>query len=105
MRDIVDHARPHGLVAMNESFASTNEREGADVAVPVIQALLDAAIRVVLVTHSHELAERLLRDDGHQAVFLRAQRLPDGSRTFKLAAGPPLATSFGADLYHKVFAK
>ncbi len=104
MRRIVEQARSGGLVAMNESFASTNEREGAEVAVPVIEAFLDAGLRVLLVTHSFELAGRLLAADGGRAVFLRAQRLADGSRTFRLAEGPPLSTSFGADLYREVFA-
>lgn len=103
MRQIIEQASPHALVAMNESFASTNDAEAADVAVPVIRALLDTGIRVVLVTHSYELAARLLRDEGQRAVSLRAQRLADGARTFTLAAAPPLTTSFAADLYRQIF--
>ncbi|EQD39430.1 hypothetical protein B1A_16855, partial [mine drainage metagenome] len=37
-------------------------------------------------------------------LFLRAERLPDGTRTFKVVPGGPLATSFGEDLYQKIFA-
>ena len=37
-------------------------------------------------------------------VFLRAERLPDGTRTFKLIVGEPLETSYGHDLYAEVFA-
>jgi len=35
--------------------------------------------------------------------FLRAERGADGRRTFKLAPGEPLTTSFGLDLYRDVF--
>jgi hypothetical protein len=37
------------------------------------------------------------------ALFLRAERREDGSRTFKLFEGKPLETSFGEDLYKKIF--
>jgi hypothetical protein len=38
------------------------------------------------------------------ALFLRAQRLHDGERTFRLTEGEPLATSFGEDIYRQIFA-
>jgi hypothetical protein len=34
---------------------------------------------------------------------LRAERQSDGSRTFKLIEGEPLETSYGEDLYKKIF--
>jgi hypothetical protein len=37
------------------------------------------------------------------AIFLRAERNADGTRTFKLIEGEPLETSYGEDLYRKVF--
>jgi DNA mismatch repair ATPase MutS len=105
MREIVEHAVPGSLVVLNESFAATNEREGAEVAVPIIHALLDAGLRVVLVTHSYELADQLRRHDAARAVFLRAQRLADGTRPFRLAVAAPQTTSYGQDLYDEVFAE
>ena len=36
-------------------------------------------------------------------LFLRAEREADGSRTFKLIEGEPLPTSFGEDLYNRIF--
>jgi len=104
MREIVEQAAPGVLVVMNESFAATNEREGAEVAVPVIHAMLDARLRVLIVTHSYELADQLHREDAARALFLRAERLPDGRRTFRLAVAPPQTTSYGLDLYQEVFA-
>jgi hypothetical protein len=37
------------------------------------------------------------------AVFLRAERQADGTRTFKLKVGKPLQTSYGEDLYRQIF--
>jgi len=37
------------------------------------------------------------------AIFLRAERQTDGERTFKIIEGEPLETSYGQDLYDKVF--
>jgi len=104
MREIVEQAATGALVVMNESFAATNEREGAEVAIPVIHALLDAGLRVLIVTHSYELADQLHRQDAARALFLRAERLPDGRRTFRLTAAAPQSTSYGLDLYQEVFA-
>jgi hypothetical protein len=36
-------------------------------------------------------------------LFLRAERRPDGHRTFRLLPGEPLPTSYGEDLYQEVF--
>ena len=37
------------------------------------------------------------------ALFLRAERMPDGRRTFKLCEREPLPTSYGRDSYRRVF--
>lgn len=105
MHQIIEQAALGATVVMNESFAATNEREGAEVAVPVIRAMLDSGIRVLLVTHSFELADRLGHEDARRAALLRAQRLPDGTRPFRLVEQPPLSTSYGQDLYREVFAE
>ena len=36
-------------------------------------------------------------------MFLRAERMADGRRTFRLTEGEPLPTSYGADLYERIF--
>ena len=38
------------------------------------------------------------------AIFLRAERRPDGTRPFKLIEAEPLQTSYGKDLYKEIFA-
>jgi len=103
MSAIADRIRPGGLLLCNESFASTNEREGSQIAREVIRALIEAGIRIVFVTHLYDLAESCYAGNASRALFLRAQRDPDGSRTFRLPEGQPLPTSYGEDLYRQVF--
>ncbi len=103
MREIANEIEPDSVVLLNESFASTNESEGAQIAEQIIDSLLDADVKVVIVTHLYELAERLYREKGDVALFLRAERLADGRRSFKLIEAGPLPTSFGADLYEQIF--
>jgi hypothetical protein len=103
MNDIVDHVKRHSMILFNESFAATNEREGSEIARQIITALLDAAVRVVCVTHLHELAHGFYERRGGKTMFLRAGRQADGTRTFKLVEGEPLPTSFGEDLYNSIF--
>ena len=65
--------------------------------------LHEAGIRVAYVTHLYDLAESCYAHNAGEAVFLRAQRRPDGQRTFRLPEGEPLPTSYGEDLYRQVF--
>jgi hypothetical protein len=103
MSAIADQISSGGLLLCNESFASTNEREGSEIARQVIRALTEAGIRIIFVTHLYDLAERYYAQHDPAALFLRAERQPDGHRTFRLPAGEPLPTSYGQDLYQKVF--
>ena len=103
MSSIVDSIGRDSMVLFNESFASTNEREGSEIARQVVRALLDAGIRVVYVTHLFDLAHSFFDQDTARGLFLRAERQSDGQRTFRLVEGEPLPTSFGEDVYHQVF--
>jgi hypothetical protein len=103
MSAIVDRLKPGCLMLMNESFASTNEREGSEIARQIVGALLSARVRVAYVTHMYDLAHGFYRDHLPNALFLRAQRLPNGDRTFRLTEGEPLSTSHGQDLYFRIF--
>ena len=62
-------------------------------------------IKVVYVTHLFELANGFYEDQMENAIYLRAERKADGKRTFKVIEGKPLQTSFGRDVYNKVFGK
>ncbi|MBA8792916.1 hypothetical protein FHX74_000510 [Friedmanniella endophytica] len=101
MKDIVDAVTPGGLVLMNESFASTNESEAAEIGAEVVQGLTRAGVGVVVVTHLYALADRL-QHSRDEPLFLRAERRGDGVRTYRLVEAEPLPTSFGADLYARL---
>jgi hypothetical protein len=100
---VVDHLRPNALVLFNESFAATNEREGSEIARQIVHALLDTHVKIFFVTHMYDFANGVHAAGRADTIFLRADRQPDGTRTFKLVEGEPLATSFGEDLYRKIF--
>ena len=103
MSVIVDQIRPGGLLLCNESFASTNEREGAQIADGIIRALLDRGVTVLFVTHLFDLAHRWHARQRDGAAFLRAERQADGGRTFRIIPGEPLPTSYGEDVYRRIF--
>ena len=103
MSAIVDSMTPGSVVLLNESFASTNEREGSEIARQIVRALLEKGIKVCYVTHLFDLAQGFCLAKMDTAVFLRAERLADGRRTFRLVAGEPLPTSYGEDLYRRIF--
>ncbi|HET9377094.1 MAG TPA: DNA mismatch repair protein MutS [Chthoniobacterales bacterium] len=103
MSEIVDNLRSDSLLLCNESFAATNEREGSEIARQIVTALLDKQIKVFFVTHLYELAHDLYKKKIESALFLRAERQLDGGRTFKLIEGEPLQTSYGEDLYNRIF--
>lgn len=103
MSDIVDHITAHSMVLFNETFAATNEREGSEIARQVVDALLEMRIQVFFVTHQYELAHGFYKKKMENAIFLQAERRRDGARSFKIMEGEPLPTSFGEDLYAKIF--
>lgn len=99
---IADRIGPRSVLLCNESFASTNEWEGSEIGREVIGALLQADVRVFLVTHLFELARGYHRQSSEDVLFLRAERRADGSRTFRVLPGEPLPTSYGKDLYERI---
>ena len=104
MSRIADRVGPGALLLCNESFASTNEREGSQIARQVVLAATESGVKVLFVTHLYDLAHGLYRGRGDTQLFLRAERRPDGQRTFRMVVGEPLPTSYGADSYRRVFA-
>lgn len=100
---LVEVLRPGALLLLNESFSATNEREGSEIARQVVTALSARGVRVAFVTHLHAFAHGLAEQGRRDAIFLRAERRPDGTRTFRIVEGRPLRTSFGEDVYREVF--
>ena len=103
MSQIASQITRHSILLCNESFASTNEREGSEIGRQIVRALLHRQIKVFYVTHMYDLAHGFHAQQPGNALFLRAGREPDGRRTFKLAEGEPLPTSYGKDSYQRIF--
>lgn len=103
MSILVENMTKNSMVLFNESFSATNEREGSEIARQIIRALLEAGVKVVFVTHQYDFAHSFYSKKMPNAIFLRAERQADGKRSFKIYTGKPLETSFGVDVYKKVF--
>ena len=103
MSEIAGQITANSILLCNESFASTNEREGSEIARQVVRAMLDKQIKVFFVTHMYDLAHSFYAQQLDTALFLRAERQPDGRRTFKLVEREPLPTSYGEDSYRRIF--
>lgn len=102
MSRVVKRVSTGGLLLCNESFASTNEQEGSEIALELVRAMTEAGVKVVYVTHLFELANRLWSEGRDRALFLRAPR-QSGTQPYKLVEGAPEPTAYGEDLYRRVF--
>jgi len=101
MDGIVKRVKPYALILQNESFASTNEQEGSEIATQILTAFKENNIETFYVTHMYNLAKAFL---GKQGIsYLVAEVDNEGKRTFKVEPGKPQPTSFGKDLFYKVF--
>ncbi|MCS7173649.1 MAG: hypothetical protein N0A24_09820 [Armatimonadetes bacterium] len=103
MSALVDQMQPGAVLLCNESFSATNEREGSEIAPQVIQALTEAGVRVYFVTHFYDLTRSFLDQRPKSVLFLRAERLADGRRTYRILPAEPLPTSHGEDVYRRIF--
>jgi len=103
MSRIVDALGERSLILFNESFAATNEREGSEIALQIVRALSERGVRIAFVTHLHEFPCVVREKRLDKVLFLRAERLPDGRRSFRVVPGEPLRTSFGRDLFDWIF--
>ena len=130
MDQIVSNLGENSLLLLNESFATTTEKEGSAIAYDILRALKEEGVRILTVTHLLSFAQRVYEEAGSQpkektkpegqtkstedeiksearaswsnVAFLSAQRLSDGTRTFKILPHAPEMTSFGLELYDEV---
>lgn len=102
MSQIIDNLDEHSLVLLNESFATTTEKEGSAIAYDIIHALTDSSVRVLMVTHLLSFAKQVYEEGKETVEFLTAERRANGSRTFKMIRHEPQLTSFGLDLYEQI---
>lgn len=102
MSQIIDNLGERSLVLLNESFATTTEKEGSVIAYDIIKALTEAGVKVLTVTHLLSFARKVYDEAQDEVEFLSAERKEDGSRTFKMIQHAPQLTSFGLDLYDQM---
>jgi len=98
----LDQVGPGATLLCNESFASTNEREGSELALGVVRALTESGVRVVFVTHLSGFASACAAAGRDGTLSLRAQRRDSGERTFRIVPGAPERTAHAVDLYRAV---
>ena len=99
---IIAHLGKDSIVLLNESFATTTEEEGSDIAYDIIRALTEAGVKVLTVTHLLSFARRVYEENRSEVEFLCAERTEDGRRTYKMIQSAPELTSFGLDLYDQI---
>lgn len=109
MSRIVDNLGKSPMILLNESFATTTEKEGSVIAYDIIKALTEAGVRVLTVTHLLSFARKIYGEtEGREdsgVEFLSAERLENGRRTFRMIQHEPELTSFGLDLYEEIIKK
>lgn len=105
MERIIEHLTPDSVLFLNESFATTTEKEGSVIAEDITRALYERGIRVMMVTHLMAFAQSCYAKKLPGAVFLSAERKADGERTFRMVKQEPELTSYGLDLYEDVLRK
>ncbi len=80
---IIDKITPDALILFNESFSSTNEKEGSEIANQIISALVESRVTVFFVTHMYSFSSSLYKKDRKDILFLCAKRGPNGIRTLR----------------------
>lgn len=102
-------ADENSMFLLNESFASTTEKEGAVIAGDILRAFHEKGITTFMVTHLYMMAREMYdshwKDEGNEYCFLKAERLPEGMRTFRMVFGEPEATSYGMELFEELLGK
>lgn len=99
MERIVDHLTQDSVLFLNESFATTTEKEGSIIAEDITKALYEKGIRVMMVTHLLAFAKSCYSQKPEHAMFLSAERKENGARTYRMIEQEPEMTSYGLDLY------
>ncbi len=106
MNQIIEHLGKNSMILLNESFATTTEKEGSVIAYDIIKALVEADVKILTVTHLLSFAQRVFdetqTDANSRVAFLTAERMEDGTRTYKMIQHTPELTSFGLDLYQEI---
>lgn len=102
-RNSIDALQSHTILMCNESFSSTNEKEGTGIALPILDAMLDSNIRVFFVTHFYSIPLHYENSGRDGVKILQGERKEDGSRSFKMVERTLNENSYGMDIYHHLF--
>ena len=109
MSRIVDRIGDGSLLLLNESFATTTEKEASVIAYDITRALNEAHVKILMVTHLLSFAQRVYAEEKEnprsRVEFLSAERKQNGARTFRMIRKVPEMTSFGLDLYEEIVEK
>ncbi|MBE5877367.1 MAG: hypothetical protein E7290_10835 [Lachnospiraceae bacterium] len=106
MSQIIDNLEENAMVLLNESFATTTEKEGSLIAYDIVKALVEAEVKVLTVTHLLSFAQRIYQESQESPKtnieFFSAERAENGKRTYHMIQHEPELTSFGMDLYERI---
>lgn len=109
MNQIIENIGESSLILLNESFATTTEKEGSVIAYDIIKALNEKGVKILTVTHLLTFAQKVYAESQENpespVEFFSAERKDNGQRTFKMIQLAPQMTSFGLDLYEEIVEK
>lgn len=101
MDKIVSEIKPGDMILSNESFSSTNEREGSEIFLQITKALMEEKVEIFAVTHMCEYAQSFANNK--EVEYLQAEHTENGTLTYKMKPAKPATTAFGEEIYRKVF--
>ena len=101
MSKIVDRIQPGAMLLTNESFSSTNDRDGSEIFLGIVRGLLNFKIEVFTVTHLIDFAEAMARRQ--DVLSLRPERRSTGQRTYRLRKAMPHPEAYAEDIYRGIF--
>ena len=117
LNQIMQAVSGDSLLLMNESFSSTNSREGTIIAEEILRALSLIGTRVLFVTHLYELAKRIDSINSITNGITKLVSLVAGierstssetgnpkksiKRTYIVAPGEPLPTGYADDIAYQ----
>ena len=101
MDAIVERIQPNAMLLSNESFSSTNDRDGSEIFLGIVRGLLSGGIEIFAVTHLIEFADTIARRQ--DVLSLRPGRTETGERTYQLQEAKPIPDAYAEDIYREIF--